>query len=127
MKKERGLLNKPTLLVVDDERFYYELYTYTLSEQFDLHYAESGKQCLLTAIELRPDIIILDVCMPELDGLDTCRLLKNTPETTAIPVVMISGLDSQQVKEQCLAAGCQLFFAKPLTFDDLGSQLRKLI
>ena len=77
------------LLVVDDEYFNYEMLKPALESKFDVSYADSGQNCLASAIANPPDIILLDVCMPGLDGYDTCRMLKHTPETKNIPVVMV--------------------------------------
>ena len=73
-----------------------------LGNEFSLSYANSGASCLTSAIAEPPDAILLDVCMPGLDGYDTCRLLKNTPETAKIPVVMVSGLETELEKKRVL-------------------------
>tara|TARA_B100000700_G_scaffold108298_1_gene122164 strand:- start:4 stop:375 length:372 start_codon:yes stop_codon:yes gene_type:complete len=118
---------KAKLLVVDDEYFNFTLYAQALGQQYQLQYVDSGKQCLNEAINQHPDAIMLDVCMPGLDGFDTCRMLKNTPETQDIPVLMISGLESPHAKQQGYAAGCDAYFVKPLSFNELLDSLQTLI
>ena len=105
--------------MVDDEAFNYEMLQLQLPERFRLHYVESGEKCLAQALSDCPDIILLDVCMPGLDGYDTCRLLKNTPETHHIPIIMVSGLETEQEKRAAFEAGCQAYLAKPYKVADL--------
>jgi putative two-component system response regulator len=117
----------PQVLVVDDEYFNYEMLSAALSAEFTLSYADSGKSCLSNAIAQRPDAIILDVCMPGLDGYDTCRLLKNTPETKDIPVVMLSGLETEQEKMVGYEAGCDVYIVKPFLMQSLIDKLKKMV
>ena len=119
--------NKAKLLVVDDEYFNFTFYTNVLSEQYELEYAQSGEQCLKEALVMHPDAILLDVCMPGLDGFDICRILKNTPETNRIPIIIISGLESAAAKAKAFEAGCDGFFVKPLAMNELQESLQTLI
>ena len=107
------------LLVVDDEYFNFEMLKASLSNSFDLSYADSGQSCLTSAIASPPDVILLDVCMPGLDGYDTCRLLKNTPETEQIPVVMVSGLETELEQKAGFDAGCDAYVVKPFSVKTL--------
>ena len=111
------------LLVVDDEYFNYEMLKSALTSKFDVSYADSGKSCLASAIANPPDIILLDVCMPGLDGYDTCRMLKHTPETKNIPVVMVSGLESPSEKQAGFDAGCDAYVVKPFSMGTLFEQI----
>lgn len=117
----------PRVLVVDDEYFNYEMLTTALSSAFKLSYADSGKNCLSSAIANPPDAILLDVCMPGLDGYDTCRLLKNTPETKDIPVVMLSGLESEQEQQAGYEAGCDAYVVKPFSMQLLLEKLKSMV
>jgi putative two-component system response regulator len=112
---------------VDDEYFNYEMLSVALSEVFTLSYADSGKSCLSNAIAQRPDAILLDVCMPGLDGYDTCRLLKNTPETKDIPVVMLSGLETEQEQQAGFEAGCDAYVVKPFSMQSLLEKLKLMV
>ncbi|MEM0514327.1 response regulator [Pseudoalteromonas sp. YIC-827] len=123
LRKEK----RAKLLVVDDEYFNFKFYTDVLSEQFELEYAKSGEQCLKEVSVINPDAILLDVCMPGIDGFDTCRILKNTPETSGIPILIISGLETQEAKEKAFESGCDGFFEKPLAFNELLESLQTLI
>lgn len=115
------------LLVVDDEYFNFEMLKVALSTNFELSYAESGKSCLSSAIANPPDAILLDVCMPGLDGYDTCRMLKNTPETRNIPIVMVSGLESAQEQQAGFDAGCDAYVVKPFSVVGLLEKIKTVM
>jgi len=112
------------VLLVDDEYFNYELLSLALGEHFEIHYVESGREALSKTIANKPDILLLDVCMPGIDGYDTCRLLKNTPETSTIPIIMISGLENQSEKDEAFAAGCDDYITKPFEMSELIEKIK---
>ena len=120
-------LNKRSLLVVDDEYFNYEILKASLASKFNMDYADSGQSCLASAIAKPPDIILLDVCMPGLDGYDTCRMLKHTPETKNIPIVMVSGLETELEKQTGFDAGCDAYVVKPFAMSALLEQINKIV
>ena len=115
------------LLVVDDEYFNYEILKAALTAKFDVSYADSGKSCLASAVANPPDIILLDVCMPGLDGYDTCRMLKHTPETKNIPIVMVSGLESELEKKAGFDAGCDAYVVKPFSMSVLLDKINTIV
>ncbi|MBB1276856.1 MULTISPECIES: PleD family two-component system response regulator [Pseudoalteromonas] len=115
------------LLVVDDEYFNFEMLKAALASKFDVSYADSGQSCLASAIASPPDIILLDVCMPGLDGYDTCRMLKHTPETKNIPVVMVSGLESPSEKQAGFDAGCNAYVVKPFSVGSLLEEINTVV
>ncbi len=119
--------NAPHLLVVDDEYFNYEMLEMALSGSFELSYANSGTSCLSNAIADPPDAILLDVCMPGLDGYDTCRMLKNTPETKDIPVLMVSGLESEKEQKAGFDAGCDAYVVKPFSMQSLLEKIKSMV
>ncbi|MEI5638903.1 MULTISPECIES: response regulator [unclassified Pseudoalteromonas] len=119
--------NVPHLLVVDDEYFNYEMLQVALSDAFKLSYANSGTSCLSNAIADPPDAILLDVCMPGLDGYDTCRMLKNTPETKNIPVLMVSGLESEKEQKAGFEAGCDAYVVKPFSVQSLLEKIQSMV
>ena len=119
--------NTPHLLVVDDEYFNYEMLQVALSDAFKLSYANSGTSCLSNAIADPPDAILLDVCMPGLDGYDTCRMLKNTPETKNIPVLMVSGLESEKEQKAGFEAGCDAYVVKPFSVQSLLEKIQSMV
>ena len=107
------------VLVVDDLEPNVKLLEAKLrAEYFDVIGAYSGQEAIERAVAEQPDIILLDVMMPGLDGFETCRRIKTTPETMHIPVIMVTALDQQADLVAGLKAGADDFLSKPV--DDLA-------
>lgn len=103
------------VMIVDDEEFMFRLLELALAPFYHLSHAKSGVEALQMVFHQQPDLVMLDICMPGLDGLDTCRLLKNAPETGHIPILMMSGLDTPKDEITALDAGADAFISKPVT------------
>jgi CheY-like chemotaxis protein len=119
------------VLIVDDDRFIRRLITTTLEDvaNFDLHEAEDGRQALTVAAEQAPTLVFLDVDMPELNGIEVCRVLREQPATKQATIVMLTAAHGDEVERQAEAAGADLFLTKPFSpldllrlVDDLGAQ-----
>lgn len=116
------------VLIVDDELSNLEL----LRELFNLHgahvsQATDGETALRLAREERPDLILLDVVMPGVDGYEVCRRLKSAEETRRLPVVMVTGLGALDDKIKGLDAGADDFLSKPVNAAELLTRSRSLL
>lgn len=89
--------------------------------------AASGQEALETIKNIKPDLLLLDVMMPEMDGCEVCQSLKADPETRNIPVVLISGLADNASKVRGLEAGANDFVAKPFDMTELQMRIKNLI
>jgi CheY-like chemotaxis protein len=109
-----------TILVVDDDPSIRALITTTLEDiaDFRLVEAPSGEQALAAAAELQPAIVFLDMEMPGLDGVETCRRLRSQPSTADSRIVMLTGHTDEGVEARARSAGVDLFLTKP--FSPLG-------
>jgi two-component system chemotaxis response regulator CheY len=109
-----------TILVVDDDPSIRALITTTLEDiaDFQLVEAPSGEKALEAAAELRPEIVFLDMEMPGLDGVETCRRLRSRPSTADSRIVMLTGHTDEGVESRARGAGVDLFLTKP--FSPLG-------
>ncbi len=108
------------ILVADDEESMRKvLERRLLSWQFTVLIAKDGLEAMRLASEERPDLILLDVMIPGVDGLEVCRLLKGNAELARIPVVMVTAKDSKMVKEEAAAVGADGFVQKPYEFEEL--------
>jgi len=110
---------RPTLLLVDDEPFNLEILEELLGETYTLIMAENGQICIEKAIEYQPDLILLDVNMPILNGLLTCEQLKDNFETSDIPVIFVSALANEEERMAGYKVGAEDYITKPFHEDEL--------
>ena len=114
-----------TVLIVDDNKANLSLLTdQLLAQGFQLMVAESGESALERVRFRRPDIILMDVRMPGIDGFETCRRLKANPTLAAVPVIFLSSLNDADDKIQGFQAGGVDYVAKPLDLTEVLLRLR---
>lgn len=106
---------KPTILVVDDEAINIQVAGEILGGEYEVIFALNGREGLRLAREAGPDLILLDVKMPGMDGYEVCSHLQSDPRTAAISVVFVTALDSTAQEIQGLEAGAVDYLTKPLT------------
>ncbi|MCY7295639.1 GGDEF domain-containing response regulator [Alteromonas sp. a30] len=107
------LADKPTILLVDDEKANLKILTDLLKPNAKTLVAKSGAQALQKAKDLFPDIILLDVVMPDMDGFEVIKKLKSDPSTQSIPVIFITGLTDVNFEEKGLELGACDYIQKP--------------
>jgi CheY-like chemotaxis protein len=107
----------PDLLVVDDDPFIRRLITTTLEDvaEFRLLEAEDGDQALELADRQPPQIVLLDVDIPGVDGIEVCRALRANPRTSEATIVMLTASHHDLIEAQAEAAGADLFLTKPFS------------
>lgn len=116
------------ILVVDDIRTNVKVLEAKLSsEYYEVITASNGKEALEQATKSRPDLILLDVMMPGMDGFEVCRRLKADPETAHIPVVMVTALGDPEDRVQGLSAGADDFLTKPVDDIAMFARVRSLL
>jgi len=106
---------RPHILIVDDNPTNIELIGSILGAQYDISFACSGQEALDLAARQAPDLILLDVVMPGMDGFTVCRELKARPATRDIPVIFLTGLESAMDEEYGLSLGAEDFVHKPVS------------
>jgi putative two-component system response regulator len=117
-----------TVLVIDDQISSQQAIAQALAPLGFVVVTESdGEEGLRVAHDRAPDVILLDVMMPGLDGYEVCRRLKGDVETQLIPVVFLTGLDSRQARLQGLEVGAADFLAKPFDLVELEVRVRNLV
>jgi len=123
-----GQSAKRTILVVDDfDDTRLLLKTFLQKRGFLVVEAENGNQAVAVAQEVRPDLIIMDMHMPELDGLGATRKIRNMKELDSIPVVAVSAYGAQQFRVDALAAGCSEYVSTPFEPDNFESVIRSFL
>lgn len=116
------------VLIVDDIPFNINLLKNKLKpEYYEIHAAMNGREALEKAKEIKPDIILMDVMMPVMDGFTATKILKSSPETVNIPVVMLTALDAQEDKVNGLLCGADDFLTKPINDAALLARIKSLL
>ncbi len=116
------------VLVVDDIAINVRLLEAKLSaEYYDVITADSGQEALRMIKTEEPDIVLLDVMMPEMDGFEVCERIKADPETRHIPVIMVTALNEQRDRVRGLEAGADDFLTKPVNDTALFARLKSLL
>lgn len=116
------------VLVVDDVPANVKLLEAKLAnEYYDVVTAKDGYEAIAKTKEKKPDLILLDVMMPGIDGFETCRQIKQDPEVSHIPVVMVTALSEPSDRVQGLEAGADDFITKPINDTSLFARVRSLV
>ena len=116
--------SKKNILIVDDSAFEQRMLTELLSDEpYRFSVAYNGYQGYQLALATHPDLILLDVRMPEMDGYTACRLLKANPETEHIPVIFLSGADAVNERVMGLQVGGVDYISKPFTPAELAARI----
>jgi signal transduction histidine kinase/ligand-binding sensor domain-containing protein/DNA-binding response OmpR family regulator len=117
----------PTLLLIEDNSDMRLYVRQELSDQYNIEEAADGKTGLHKALRLLPDVIIADVMMPEMNGIELCRILKSTPDTSHIPIIMLTALDGMKHRLEGMESGADSFITKPFNTKYLQIRIEKLI
>lgn len=122
------LTNAPLVLVVEDYPDAREMYVeYLKFSGFRVAEARNGVEALDRAFELRPDVILMDLALPRMDGWEATRRLKTDARTRNIPVVALTGHSLDGSAESARQAGCDAFVAKPCLPGMLVDEIRRLM
>ena len=117
-----------TLLVVDDAPDNIQLLSGLLKEKYKIKAATSGEKALIVARKSPPpDLILLDVMMPGMDGYEVCRQLQADAATRAIPVVFVTGHATQEEQQRGLEMGAAAYLSKPVAPQELLSTVERLL
>ncbi len=120
--------NRPKILIVDDEKMNLKLMASMLAPlQHEVLLANNGEDALNIVARENPDLILLDVMMPRLDGFTVCRMLKSDEATRLIPIIMVTALNQLEDRVQGLEAGADDFLTKPFHELELTTRVRSLL
>ncbi len=119
-------MDKLKVLVADDEASVRLTVSKLLGEEFTVLQARDGKEAIAITLAEKPDIILLDVMMPNVDGYTACSTIKQEKATKAIPVVMLTALDFDLNRELAIQIGANAYITKPFLPEDLRSTIRLL-
>jgi len=121
------MTEKITILIIDDEIVSrYTIEALLESENYTLLFAENGKQGLEKAEVMVPDLVLLDVMMPGMNGFEVCRHLRANPQLCALPVTMVTAWDDPVARQRCLDIGATEVICKPFSRNELQALINKL-
>lgn len=119
---------RPLVLTVEDNLHDWEIYGKILwYNGFDVLYAAEGSRGLELCLEHAPDLVLLDVGLPDMTGLDLCEALRAEPRTAHTPVVILSARPRREYESQALAAGCVKYLEKPVGPVEVLREVERLI
>ena len=119
--------NKKKVLIVDDEPNVRRLSRKILSNIFDVVEAEDGKQAIEIAVTQQPDIILMDMMMPKMDGLTACHAIKKDPTTKSIPVIMVTAIGFELNIKLSQQMGATGYVTKPFSSQDLLDKIGEVL
>ena len=120
--------NPPRILIVDDNETNRDILEARLTANgYEVLHAGDGEEALAAAKQHRPDLILLDVMMPKLDGFEVCRRLKADPALKAIPIIVVTSYALSGDEDKARASGCDAYVAKPYSPRQLLAKIREYL
>jgi len=116
-----------TILVVEDTQDNFDLIEDALEDEHTLVHATTGQEGLAQARTQRPDLILLDMGLPGMDGWQVAQHLKADPETRTVPVVALTAHAMTGDREKCLKVGCDDYMAKPINVSELVEMIDRYL
>ena len=118
---------KKKVLIVDDEPNVRRLLHTILSKNFEVFEGEDGKQAIEIANIQQPDVILMDMIMPRMDGLTACHVIKNDPATKSIPIIMVTAIGFELNIKLSQQMGANAYVTKPFTPNDLLDKIEQVL
>ncbi|MCE5270933.1 response regulator [bacterium] len=116
------------ILIIDDSKFMRtSMETRLKTYGFELFQAENGEAGIKLALAVRPDVILLDVRMPGIDGFETCRQLRQYDKMKKVPVIMVTVESDESAVKKAIQSGVTDYVLKPVNYDDLVKKLDKIM
>ncbi len=116
------------ILIVEDDSDMADLIQMTLDHWgYDSVTAKNGKEAVDMADYQLPDLVLLDIMLPKMDGFEAARLIRQNPKTHSIPILAVTAKALRKDREECLKNGCNDYISKPFTVEELASKIEKLL
>ena len=117
-----------TILIVEDEEDHLEIVKLILEQHnYNLISARDGKEGVDSTLKFLPDLLILDVMLPEMNGYEVCKAIRNNPKTKAIPVIMLSIRSNPEDIEAAYKVGANKYMTKPFNLEELVKEVKRYL
>lgn len=121
-------MSQPLILIAEDERDIRDLIVFTLQiADFNVVEVPNGEEAVKKALEVKPDLILMDVRMPKMTGFEACKALKQQEKTKDIPVIFLSAKGQEAEISTGLDLGAEEYFLKPFAPDELITRVNKIL
>jgi len=121
------IMSKKILVIEDESEQVLAVKIRLEAGGYELISAINGEEGLNKACECKPDLILLDIFLPKMNGYQVCKRLKENPDTSNIPVLMITASGERELEKKCLAAGAEGVISKPYEVKDLLAKVQALL
>ena len=121
------VIAKKKVLIVDDEPNVRRLLHTILGKTFDVLEAEDGRQAIEITNSQKPDVVLMDMMMPKMDGLTACHMIKNDPATKSIPVIMVTAIGFELNVKLSQQMGASGYVTKPFSSEDLLGKITQVL
>ena len=118
---------KKKIFIAEDNLAVNKALQLLLEPRYETIPAMNGKQAVEFAATQLPDLILMDIIMPVMNGYQATRMIRQNPKTRSIPVIAVTALTSLEEREECLKSGCDDYIAKPFKIKDLAFRIEKLL
>lgn len=112
------------ILIAEDEIMNQDILRELLEEQYELSFVEDGTACLQSVYERKPDLLLLDVSMPVMSGIDVCKEIRSKESYNDLPIIMLSGHASGTSSRAGMDVGATAYITKPFSLLDLKAQIK---
>ncbi len=121
-------MSKGTVLYIEDnEQNYYLVSVLLKTQDYRIAWAQDGREGIEKALQLRPDLILLDIQLPIMDGYEVAHNLRSKPELSKIPIIAVTSYAMAGDREKALEAGCDGYIEKPIDTDNFQAQINKFL
>lgn len=121
-------VSSPLILIVEDNELNRDTLRDILEfENYRVSIAQNGQEAVWKTGQEMPDLILMDVQMPIMNGLEATRTIRDNPQTAAIPIVILTGLAMKWDRERCLEAGANAYLTKPISYQTLIEQVTSFL
>lgn len=120
-------MNKVIVIADDDQEVVDAMEANLALEGYDIHIAGNGQEAYDKAVELQPDLVILDVVMPVMDGFQTCKAIRDDPRTSSVAVILLTAQTIASDKVRGLTIGADDYIVKPFDWEELAARVKSVL